>query len=274
LKLSRQFDQVIDRLIVSEMFLARLKLARRDTTGALDRILLAEQISHQKNYTFRLSEIAFTRVRILLDQGNLDEAAQLVWQYEMPLMQARFLIAQGKPSEALALVEPQRQQAEDKRLPERLLLVKAVQAVVLFAQGHKDQAVQLLAEVLTLAELGGNIRLFLDEGPLMAQLLLETAGRGVMPGYVARLLAAFEAEKRHGTDKPGPAPAGALVEPLSPRELEILKLISHGLSNREIGERLFLALDTIKGYNRKLFDKLQVKSRTEAVARAHDLGLV
>ena len=65
-----------------------------------------------------------------------------------------------------------------------------------------------------------------------------------------------------------------MVEPLSERELEILRLIAEGLSNREIGERLFLALDTVKGHNRRLFDKLQVNSRTEAIARARELGLL
>ena len=66
----------------------------------------------------------------------------------------------------------------------------------------------------------------------------------------------------------------SLVEPLSPRELEILKLITQGLSNREIGERLFLALDTVKGHNRHIFDKLQVQRRTEAITRARELGLL
>ena len=65
-----------------------------------------------------------------------------------------------------------------------------------------------------------------------------------------------------------------MVEPLSQRELEILKLITQGLSNREIGERLFLALDTVKGHNRRIFDKLQVQSRTEASARARELDLL
>ncbi len=65
-----------------------------------------------------------------------------------------------------------------------------------------------------------------------------------------------------------------MVEPLSQRELEILKLLAQGLSNREIGERLFLALDTVKGHNRRLFEKLQVQRRTEAIARARELGLL
>ena len=69
-------------------------------------------------------------------------------------------------------------------------------------------------------------------------------------------------------------PQSTMLEPLSQRELEILKLITQGLSNREIGERLFLALDTVKGHNRHIFDKLQVQRRTEAIARARELGLL
>jgi len=65
-----------------------------------------------------------------------------------------------------------------------------------------------------------------------------------------------------------------MVEPLSQRELEILKLIAQGLSNREISARLFLALDTVKGHNRRIFDKLQVQRRTEAITRARELGLL
>ena len=238
------------------------------------RLLQAEQTSRLKNYTYRLPDIAYTRARIHLFQGNVDEAAQLAQKNVMPLMQARVLIAQGNPSEALALVEPQRQQAEAKRLPQRLLLVMAVQSVVLFAQGEKDKAVQVLAEVLALAEPGGYIRLFVDEGALMAQLLLEAASRGIRPDYVARLLAAFEAGTEGGTTgslHPRPVVFDRAVEPARVGNTEADR---PGTSNREIGERLFLALDTIKGHNRKIFDKLQVQSRTEAIARARELGLL
>ena len=103
-----------------------------------------------------------------------------------------------------------------------------------------------------------------------------------MPDYTDKLLAAFEAERsgeRQSQPKPPDLPSGhqdgePLIEPLSQRELKILQLIAQGLSNREIGERLFLALDTVKGHNRKIFDKLQVQSRTEAIARARELGLL
>ncbi|MCB0227781.1 MAG: LuxR family transcriptional regulator, partial [Anaerolineae bacterium] len=132
-------------------------------------------------------------------------------------------------------------------------------------------------EALALAEPGGFIRLFVDEGLPMARLLSEAATRGISPDYIGRLQAVFDAEKRKNEDKPDlppSSPAQPLIEPLSQRELEILKLIAQGLSNREIGGRLFLALDTVKGHNRRIFDKLQVQSRTEAVARARELSLL
>ena len=117
-----------------------------------------------------------------------------------------------------------------------------------------------------------------DEGSPMAQLLSEAAARGMMPDYIRKLLAAFPGV----TDDEGQTTRlsssvirpSSLVEPLSQRELEILKLITQGLSNREIGNRLFLALDTVKGHNRRIFDKLQVQSRTEAIACARELGLL
>jgi LuxR family maltose regulon positive regulatory protein len=104
--------------------------------------------------------------------------------------------------------------------------------------------------------------------------------------YTVELLAAFEAEKRKSQGKSPLSPTQPLIEPedrsaknmlidpLSQRELKILQLIALGLSNREIGERLFIALDTVKGHNRNIFDKLQVQSRTEAIARARELGLL
>ena len=111
----------------------------------------------------------------------------------------------------------------------------------------------------------------------MAQLLSEAAAYGIMPDYRDKLLAVFEAEEQKSDDEsyPPPAPAAqTLVEPLSQRELEVLRLIAQGLSNREISERLFLALDTVKGHNRRIFGKLLAQRRTEAVAKARSLGIL
>ena len=111
----------------------------------------------------------------------------------------------------------------------------------------------------------------------MAHLLSEAAAHEIMPDYVGKLLAVFETEKQRSEGKsslPPAQPAQPLIEPLSQRELEVLRLIAQGLSNRDIGERLFLALTTVKGHNQKIFGKLQVQRRTEAVARARELGLL
>jgi LuxR family maltose regulon positive regulatory protein len=274
LQLAQKYDQVIDRLILSELFLAQIKMAREDMTGAVHIVSQTEQTARQRNYAFRLRDIAYAQAMIHLRQGNVDEAAQLAQQYELPLMQARVLIAQKDISAALAVLEPLRQQAEEKGAARGLLDVMAVQSIALHAHGEKDKAVQLLGDALALAELGGYIRLFVDEGLPMANLLSAAADRGIMPNYINKLLAAFESEQRKSEGKSDLPPAQSLIDPLSQRELEILKLIAQGLSNREIGERLFLALDTIKGHNRKIFDKLQVQSRTEAIARARELGFL
>ena len=122
---------------------------------------------------------------------------------------------------------------------------------------------QLLGEALALAQPGGFIRLFVDEGLPMAQLLSEAASRGIMPDYVGKLLAVFKAEQQKRGDKSHLTHAQPLIEPLSHRELEVLQLIAQGLSNREISERLFLALSTVKGHSRIIFDKLQVRLYTE-----------
>jgi LuxR family transcriptional regulator, maltose regulon positive regulatory protein len=159
---------------------------------------------------------------------------------------------------------------EDERLQAMVL-----QAVVLEAHGDKDQAVHLLLDALSLASPGGFIRLFVDEGRPMAHLLSEAAALGMLPDYTGKLLAECKAEEqKHEGTSSLPPPAQPLIEPLSRREVEVLHLIAQGLSNQEISERLFLALDTVKGHNRNIFDKLQVQRRTEAVARARELGLL
>jgi LuxR family maltose regulon positive regulatory protein len=275
LQLARQFDRVIDRFIVSEVFLSRLKLARGDVDGAAALLARAEESAHRKNFLLRLPEIASAQVLVLLRQGSIDAADQLTQTYELSLSRVRVLLARGDPSAALALLEPLHGQMQARGWQDELLKVMVVQAVALHLHREEDAAVQLLANALALAEPGGFIRTFIDEELPMAKLLIEVASRGVKPDYTARLLAAFETKAGTSAGKPDLLPAQpGLIDPLSLRELEILRLIAQGLSNREIGERLFLALDTIKGYNRRIFDKLQVQSRTEAIARARELGVL
>jgi LuxR family maltose regulon positive regulatory protein len=166
---------------------------------------------------------------------------------------------------------------EAKEWEDERLKVMILQALALQAHGKADEAVHLLGDALAQAEAERFIRSFVDEGPPMAHLLSAAAARGMMPDYIGKLLAVFDAETQQREtmlSRPPTPPAQPLVEPLSHREVEVLHLIAQGLSNQEISERLFLALDTVKGHNRNIFSKLQVQRRTEAVARARELGLL
>jgi len=275
LHLARQYERVIDRFVTCEVFLARLKLAQGDAAGAAALLAEVGQSARQQNFVYRIPEVAAAHVLTLLRQGNLTAAAHLAHLHELPISQARVHLAQGDPSTALAVLSPWRRQVEAKGWQDERLKVMVLQAVALQAQGDKDQAVHLLCDALALAEPGGFIRLFVDEGLPMAHLLSEAAAIGVMPDYTGKLLAVCEAEAQQSEDASYlPPPAQPLIEPLSPRELEVLHLMAQGLSNQEMSERLFLALDTVKGHNRKIFGKLQVQRRTEAVARARELGLL
>ena len=274
LHLARQYDSVIDRFVICEVFLARLKLAQGDVAGAAAILAQADQSARQKNFVYRIPEVAAAQVLTLLRQGNLAAAAHLAETHQLPLGQARVRLAQGDAPAALAALEPWRRQVEARGWQDERLKVMVLQAVAHQAYGEKDKAVQVLGDALALAEPGGFIRIFVDEGAPIAQLLSEAAAQGLRPDYIGKLLAVFQAEAQQTEVKSHLPAAQPLIEPLSQRELEVLQLMAQGLSNGGISERLFLALSTIKGHNQKIFDKLQVQRRTEAVARARDLGLL
>ncbi len=274
LRLERQYERVIDRFIICEVFLARLRLTRGDLPGAAAMLAEADRAARQNSFVLRMPEIAAARVLTMIRQGDLESAAILAQTYQLPLSQARVHLAQGKIAAALALLGQFRQQMEEKGWEDERLRAIVLQAIALHAHGEKDNAMQVLAEAFAMAEPGGFIRLFVDEGLPMARLLSEAAVRGLRPAYIRTLLAAFEAEAGQREVQLRTPSAQPLIEPLSQRELEVLRLIAQGLSNREIGDRLFLALSTVKGHSRIIFDKLQVQRRTEAVARARELGLL
>lgn len=260
-----------DRWVACELFLARLSLTRGHAAGAAAHLAAAQQATREHNFSRQLPPIAAVQTLLHLQRGDLAAAARAAQAHDLPLSQAHVLLAQGDAAGALAILAAYRQEVEARGWADQRLQAMILQAVAWQAHGERDKALHLLGEALALAEPEGFLRAFVDEGAPMAQLLAQAAARGVLPEYAARLLAAFAAE-------PPPQAVSArsqpLIEPLSERELEVLRLIAQGLSNQEIGARLFLALDTVKGHNRRIFDKLQVQRRTEAVARARELGLM
>jgi LuxR family maltose regulon positive regulatory protein len=188
----------------------------------------------------------------------------------LPLGLARVQLAQRDAPAALATLAAYRRDVEARGWPDEALRTMTLQAIAHSLNGDDAQALSFLTEALVLAAPGGHIRLFVDEGLPMARLLSAANERGDQPDYLTRLLAAFADEGMPTTTRP----RQPLVEPLSEREMEILRLISQGLSNQQIGERLFIALSTVKGHNRNIFGKLQVQRRTEAIARARELDLL
>jgi LuxR family maltose regulon positive regulatory protein len=269
LQLARQ-KEMNDQPIAHEAFLARLKLAQGDVAGAAAIVERANQSIRQHNFIHRIPEVAAIQVLVLLRQGDVKAAANLTHEHDLPVSQARVYLAQGETSTALEMLDSLREQMEAKDWKDEILRIMVLQGVALHKHGEPDQAVRLLGEALDMAEPGGFIRTFVDEGTSMAELLYEAAARGILPVYTSKLLSAAEAEKHPDTI----TPFQPLVEPLSPRELEVLQLIAKGLSNREISERLFLAVDTVKGHNHRIYGKLGVNNRTQAVNKAVTLKII
>jgi LuxR family maltose regulon positive regulatory protein len=278
--------------------MARIQEAQGDLDGALDLLEEAERL-YNGAFSPNVRPIATRKTRVWVAQGRLGEAMgwardqglsvenELSYLHEFDhITLARVLLARfqrdradGSISGVVGLLGRLLKAAEERGGKGSVIEILVLQAIAYHAQGDLPAAFLPLQRALGLAEAEGYVRIFLDEGSRMMQLLCEASAREIMPrqglpDYTDKLLAAFEAEKRKSEDKSPLSPTQPLIEPLSQRELKILQLIALGLSNREIGERLFLALDTVKGHNRKIFDKLQVQSRTEAVARARELGLL
>ena len=268
LHLARQYDSVIDRSVLCELFLARAKLARGDVAGAAAQLAEVAQFARQRNFVYRFTEIAAAQVLTQLRQGNLAAAAHLAQTHALPICQARVLLAQGDPAGALEALEPVRREAEARNWQDERLRAMALQVVAHQAGGETEAAVRLLGDVLALAEPGSFIRLFVDEGAPMKQVLQVAASRGLAPDYTQRLLAAFA---------PGGARRAAQSADevaLSERELEVLQHIAEGRTDRVIADRLYLSLHTVKVHARNIYSKLGVNNRTQAVARARELGLL
>src|ERR687893_748274 len=258
--------------------MARIREAQGDLDGALGLLDEAERL-YVSDFHPDVRPIAALKARIWVAQGRLGEA--LDWARERGLsahddlgylrefehvtltrvLLARYKIdrADGSMLEAMGLLERLLQAAEAGGRMGSVIEILVLQALAYKAQDERPSALVPLERALTLAEPEGYVRVFVDEGRAMAQLLSEAAAHGIMPDYKDKLLAASETEAQKSEVRPYllPAPpAQSLIEPLSQRELEVLRLIARGLSNREISERLFLALITVKGHNRNIFRKL------------------
>jgi LuxR family maltose regulon positive regulatory protein len=278
------------RLCVSQ---ARLKEAQGNLDEALALLDQAESV-HIRAPLPDLRPVAALRARIWLKQGRLAEA--LGWAREQGLSVddsiryarefeyitlARVLIAAGKShrnsgslNDALRLLERLLQAAEDGGRTGSVIEILILQSLAYQAQGNQPRALAPLERAFTLAEPEGYKRMFVDEGDAMRLLLEKQTHDRDHPlnGYAAKLLAAFT-QPVTATKSALIHPKIDMLEPLSERELEVLKLLRSELSGPEIAEHLIVSLNTLRTHTKNIFNKLGVNNRRAAIRRAEELDL-
>ena len=266
--------------------MARIREAQGDLDGALDLLHEAERL-YMRDFFPNVRPVAALKTRVRVAQGRLGEA--LGWAREQGLSAhddlsylrefehitlARVLLARSKSDRA------DRSMREAIGLLERLLkaaeagerMGSVIEILVLLSLAHQIQgdipaALAPLERALTLAEPEGYVRIFVDEGPPMAVLLEAAAKHGTAPSYVRRLLAALGKAEDRTPVKQG------LIEPLSERELEVLRLLRTDLSGPDIARELMVSLHTLRTHTNNIYTKLGVNNRRAAVRRAEELGL-
>jgi LuxR family maltose regulon positive regulatory protein len=300
--------------LVCNLTLSRVRRALGDEASAAEHMRQAKAIAAATRVTQiddRL--VAAARARRWIEAGDLDHAVAWAQERGLDvagaiphatadgsqgstidynlreleyLTLARLALAEGKAEQARVLLQWLEREAAGRGRTRRLIEVLALEALAMSQIGAQEGkpdpsggALAPLQRALALAEPESYMRTFLDEGPPMARLLYLAAERGIAVEYVGQLLAAFASEKQTFGGTPAAAPIEPvegveLVEPLSEREREVLTLVAAGLSNREVAERLYISLSTVKSHTASIYGKLGVHSRTEAVARAHAWGIL
>ena len=276
--------------------MARIREAQGDLDGALDLLDDAERL-YVSDFFPNVRPVAASKTRVWVAQGRLAEA--LGWAREQGLSTedelsylhefehitlVRILLARygsdrtdSAIHEAIGLLERLLAAAQEGGRMGSVIEILILEALAHQAQGNIFAALVPLQQALALAEPEGYIRMFLDEGPLMAGLLRKAATHGIVPGYTGKLLAAFEAQ-RQGSTNASPIPESptsqSLIEPFSQRELEVLRLFKTELSGPEIARELTIALSTVRTHTESIYSKLNVKTRRAAVKRAIELNLI
>jgi LuxR family maltose regulon positive regulatory protein len=289
--LCKQWGQV-DTLIACYVNLARALHANGEADDALGAMQQARQIAGDLSSLF-VSYTEAHEARMRLAQGDvaaatrwaaawenrLDADDESNFQYEFNnLTLARVFIAQGEwqpggsLDKALRSLRRLLQATEAAGRMARVVEVLVLQALALQAKGEGDQALTALERALFLAEPEGTVRVFIDEGAPIGRLLRQAVARGIAVDYANELLAALEKEKdERQTTKLPPSP---LAEPLSERELEVLRLLTTSLSTPEIADELCIAASTVRSHVKRIYRKLNVHRRMDAVLRAKELRLL
>jgi LuxR family maltose regulon positive regulatory protein len=270
-------------LAASLVLLSRLKQARGDLDGAQQAIDRAEELTRLHAMALRaVSWVNAFQVRLWLAQGNLEAAIR--WAEESGITIAdefsylreaeyfslgRVYLASSKYDQVLELSQWLQNAAEVTGRTGSLIETLVLRALALQAKNDFSLALVSLERALVLAQPEGYIRVFINEGVLMAELLRRAGTQGIEAQFVAKLLSKFDQIAQGPT-----AAVQPLIEPLSQRELEVLQLLANGLSNSKIADKLVITIGTVKAHTASIYRKLNVNSRTQAAARARELELL
>jgi LuxR family maltose regulon positive regulatory protein len=277
--------------------LSRVLQAKGDEDAAWEAMHEARRLGEQVSPWFASFGGAWEAL-LHLRQGNLDAAIHWAQEcglsaddrvslhtYVRHIALARVLVAQGKGDaqhagsgerlrDAVTLLDRLVTLAESTGANRYLIESLVVRALAFQAQSDPDNALTDLARALEIAEPEGHVRLFIDEGAEIESLLKSALHRGVSPDYVRDLLAHLADESPTSASAREPGLAGLLVEPLSERELDVLRLLPTGLTSSEIADELYISTNTVRSHVAHIYGKLDVHSRVEAVQRAQQLGLL
>lgn len=263
--------------IAAHMLHARLKLAQGDLVGADKALEQARHLEHTSAIPLRtLGRITDLQAQLALWRGDLDAALQLAPQLEpdadchpfcrfLGLTKSRLSLARGRKIEAAEQLASAAQTAQRNDWGYALIATRVLQSL---AAESTAESLEFLGAALRMGRPEGFIRTFVEAGEPLIPLLQEAARRGTQPEYVGQILSTIQGGRLAAL-----TPA-ALVEPLSERELEVLRLVAAGLSNREIAGKLILSLGTIKTHIHNIYGKLDVRNRAQAVDRARELDLL
>ncbi len=263
---------------------ALVLLATGDVAGAA--ALMEQQDQVAKHPTVAKGGRAMhaaQRVMFAIRQGDL--AAAVKWggclaEYDElnDIMDIRFhcvpsrlLIAQGEKAAAMKQLQEFYQKANQAGAQGVMIKIRVYQTL---AAATPEEALDFLSEALKMGAPEGFIRTFVDEGGLLAPLLRKALSQGITPEYTNKLLNIIENEDRQRKALNQSAPCLPPSALLSERELEILRLVAAGQSNREIAAKLVIAIGTAKTHVHRIFEKLNAKDRLQAVTRAREMRLV
>ena len=276
--------------------LARIRQAHGDAAAATAAIGEARQVELSPQVVALFNPVPAQRARLLLAQGDVTAAGQWATaaglspadEPDYPreptyLVLARVLLAQDRPGAALTLLQALLATAAGQGRTGSVIEIQALRALALAARGDHDGALGALAEAVTLGCPQGYVRVVADEGAPMRALLARLSAarkdqrapaRDIDPDYLAGLLRACGQAAAAPSSRRATAALPGMAEPLTDRELEVLRLLAAGRSNQRIAHELVVALDTVKKHVTHILGKLGAANRTEAVARARQLGLI